>query len=63
MPAISPMLELLNVLLRTEEALRQTRDLLLPRLLLGQVVTCFGQRQRRVLKPAWGNAPGINPRT
>jgi hypothetical protein len=33
---VSPMLELLNVLLQKEESLRRTRDLLLPRLLSGQ---------------------------
>jgi hypothetical protein len=34
---VSSMLELLNVLLQKEEDLRRTRDLLLPRLLSGQV--------------------------
>ena len=34
---VSPMLELLNVLLQKEEDLRWTRDLLLPRLPSGQV--------------------------
>ena len=34
---VSPMLEMLNVLLKKEENLRRTRDLLLPRLLSGQV--------------------------
>ena len=34
---VSPMLEMLNVLLQKEENLRRTRDLLLPRLLSGQV--------------------------
>jgi type I restriction enzyme S subunit len=34
---VSPMLELVNLLLQKEDVLRQTRDLLLPRLLSGQV--------------------------
>ncbi len=34
---VSPMLEQLNLLLQKEENLRQTRDLLLPRLLSGQI--------------------------
>jgi type I restriction enzyme, S subunit len=36
---ISPVLEMLNLLLQKEENLRRTRDLLLPRLLSGQVAT------------------------